>query len=403
MKSIKVMSLFAALLLTLLLAACGGAADPTPTAVAPTEQPTDQPGDEEEDHEAEADEDHADDDHEHEEEEAAHEEDADHDHEHEEDADHEHDEELLALPHPEAVALDGRLLNVVASTSIIGDVVGQVGGEAIQLVSLIQAGQDPHSYEATAQDLTAVANADVIFVNGWDLEEALAHDLEEVAQAGLVVPISAGIVPLDFDDDEHDHDEETDADHDHEEGEEGHHHTVDPHVWWDIDNVKQWVENAEHLLSDLDPANAELYEANAAAYLAELDQLAAYIEAELGQIPAEKRFLITNHESFNYFANKYNFMVLGSVIPSFSALAEPSANDLANLVNEMKEHQVCAIFTEFSLSDSLANTLAGELNSCAEVKVVSLYSDALGEADTAHSSYIEAFRANVDAIVAALR
>ena len=106
----------------------------------------------------------------------------------------------LALPALSAVQLDGRPLRVVATTGIIGDVVGRVGGDAIELTTLMGPGQDPHSYQPAAADLTAAANADVIFINGWDLEEGLVADLASIAQDAVIVPISAGIVPLPFGD-----------------------------------------------------------------------------------------------------------------------------------------------------------------------------------------------------------
>lgn len=302
--------------------------------------------------------------------------------------------EMISLPELEAAKLNGEPLKVVATTSIIGDVVAQVGGEAIELTILVGPGQDPHSYEPGAQELTAVAEAQVIFVNGWDLEEGLVRDLEEIGGGVPLVPISANIAPLSFGEGEHARDK---AEDEHALGE------ADPHVWFSIPNVKQWVENVEHVLSNLDPANAGTYESRAAAYLAELEELEAYVESQLAQIPEEKRFLVTNHDSFGYLARDYGFELIGTLVPAASTLAEPSASDLAGLVREMETHGVCTIFTETTVSDTLAQTVAGELDGCEEVQVLKLYTGAVGTAGSGADSYTGMFRTNVDRIVEGLK
>lgn len=322
----------------------------------------------------------------------------DDEHDHEEDEhEHEAEAEMLMLPALNAAELDGGRLRVVATTSIIGDVVAQVGGNAIDLTVLMKPGQDPHSYQPVARDLTAVANAHVIFVNGWDMEERLAHDMETIGEDALVVPISANIHPLAFAEGE-DAEQEVDA------HEEGHAHSgADPHVWFSIHNVEQWVENVVHVLSDLDPANAAEYESNAAAYLAELAELEEYAETQLGQIPEENRFLVTNHDALGYFAHEYGFTILGTVIPSVSTMSEPSASALTDLIATMKEHNICTIFTENTVNDALAQTVAGELSGCEAVQVLQLYTDAVGPVGSGADSYMGMFRANVEAIVAGLR
>ena len=327
------------------------------------------------------------------------------DHEDEDDQDHDDEDdhaddaevEMLMLPALAALELNGEPLRVVATTSIIGDVVAQVGGDALNLTVLMGPGQDPHSYEPSARDLTAVASAHLIFINGWNLEEGLVDDLANIGEDALVVPISANINPLAFGEDDHEGE-------DHEEGEEREHdHSgADPHVWFSIHNVEQWVENVEHVLSDLDPANAATYEANATAYAEALEELEAYAETQLSTIPAENRFLVTNHASFGYLAAEYDFTVLGNVIPSMSTLAEPSARDLTDLIGEMIEHNVCTIFSETTVNEALAKTVANELSGCSEVQVFKLYTGAIGPEGSGADSYIGMFRANVDAIVAGL-
>ncbi len=293
--------------------------------------------------------------------------------------------EVLALPELKAADFYNAPLQVVATTSIIGDVVAQVGGDAIELTTLMGPGQDPHSYKPAAQDLTAVSKAHIILVNGWDLEEALVHDLEAIGEGTPIVPVSANIEPLEF-------------------GEHKHEHAgADPHTWFSVQNVKQWVDNIEHVLSDLDPANAETYKSNASAYRTELEELQAYAETQLAGIPAGNRFLVTNHDAFGYLAHEYGLQVLGAVIPSLSSLAEPSASDLAELIEDMNETGICTIFSEATVSDKLAQTVAAELDGCDEVQVLQLYSGAVGPTGSGADSYIGMFRSNVDAIVEGLK
>ena len=298
---------------------------------------------------------------------------------------------MLVLPHLHAVDLAaGEKLRVVATTSIIGDIVARIGGDAIELTILMGANVDPHAFQATPAELTPVTNAHVIFINGWDLEERLIHDLENIGEGVPMVPVSANIEPIEFDDDHG-------YDHDH-----GHSHDADPHTWFNPALVKQWVENIEHTLHDLDPANEELYEENAEAYLAELAALIEYIEERIAEIPAEQRKLVTNHDSFGYFAHAYGFEVVGTVIPSVSTVAEPSARELARLVDTMTAEGVCTIFTETVANEQLAQAVAAELGECAQVQVLRLFTGALGGPGSGAETYLDMMRTNIDTIVAGL-
>jgi ABC-type Zn uptake system ZnuABC Zn-binding protein ZnuA len=294
----------------------------------------------------------------------------------------------LSLPEVGPADLEGDRLQVLATTSIIGDVVSQVGGEAIELTVLMKPGQDPHSFEPTVGDLTAAAEADVIFVNGWDLEEGLVADLENVARDVPLVPIAAGIAPLAF------------GGHEEEAGQAQ--HGADPHTWLDPHLVRQWVENAEQMLADLDPAHAGEYAGNASAYQAELEALIAYYDQKVAQIPADRRKLVTNHDSLGYFAQAYDFEVVGTVVPAASTLAEPSASDLAELLKAMEREGVCTLFAETTANEQLAETVATELGNCESVQVVTLYTGALGPAGSEADNYLDMMRANIDAIVSGL-
>ena len=313
---------------------------------------------------------------------------------------------VLNLPPLSAVSLDGRKLQVVATTSIIGDVVQQVGGEAIDLTVLMSAGQDPHSYQPAAGDLTRVATADVVFVNGWDLEESLVDDLRNVAEGVSLVPVSAGIVPLalgegaEHDEAEHDEAEHDEAEHDEAEHEHG---GADPHTWMDPGNVQLWAMNVATALSALDPANAAVYQANAAAYQAQLADLQDEMAKQLAAIPPAGRVLVTNHDALGYLAQRYDLQVLGTVLPAASTLAEPSASELANLVAAMQEAGVCTIFAETTVNDTLAQAVARELAGCDQVQVLTLYTGAIGPAGSGADSYLGMMRANLAALVAGLQ
>lgn len=296
----------------------------------------------------------------------------------------------LDLPPITPATLDGRPLRVVATTSIIGDVVARVGGQAIELTTLMAPGQDPHSYQPGAADLAAAADADVIFVNGWGLEEGLVDDLATIGKRDPI-PVSAGIVPL-LAGAEADHAAE--GDHGHE--------GPDPHVWQDISNVVRWVETIEATLSAADPANAATFAANAAAYRATLVALEEAVRADLAVIPVERRVLVTNHDTFAYFAAAYDFRVLGSVIPAASTLAEPTAANLAELAAAMSEAGVCSLFVETTAGDQLAQTLRRELDGCDAVRVLTLHSDALGPPGSGADSYEGMMRANVATLIEGL-
>jgi len=303
---------------------------------------------------------------------------------------------VLALPELALVELGSAPLQVIATTSIIGDIVAQVGGEAIELTTLMGPGQDPHSYKPTPQEMATVSQADVVFVNGWDLEEALAHDLEQIAEDVPTVPVSAGIEPLTFGE----HGQERQGE-DHTDAQTA--RAADPHVWFSVHNVEQWVENVERVLAALDPANAETYARNAAAYRVKLEDLQAYVHGQLAAIPAERRYLVTNHDSLGYLAHEYDLTVLGTVLPAASTVAEPSASDLAALVNVMQEHGLCTLFAETTISPKLAETVAAELGDCGKVAVLKLYTGAVGPAGSGADSYIGMFRYDVDTIVTGLQ
>lgn len=297
----------------------------------------------------------------------------------------------LVLPALESVPANERPIRVVATTGIIGDVVASVAGDAANVTVLMAANQDPHAYHSTAGDLRLAADAHVVFVNGWRLEESLIDDLTRGASGTPIAPLSAGIEPRLF------------ADGDSGSGENNREYRVDPHVWLAPLNVLQWVNNVESTLISLDPDNAESYAQRADAFRSKLEELDSYYRERIEVITPERRVLVTNHDAFGYFADAYGFEVVGTVIPGDSTLAEPASGDLAALLRRMEESSVCSIFVEQSANQQLAEQLAADLDHCETVQVVPLYSGALGEPGSGAESYLEMMRVNIDAIVEALQ
>lgn len=287
---------------------------------------------------------------------------------------------------------DGATLQVAATTSIIGDIVAQIGGDRITLFTLIGPGVDPHSYTTTPQDLRTLSDVDLIFINGLHLEEGLTDLL---ADAGAPqVPVNAAVELLAAHKAEHGEAEHADEEH----PDEHDHGSNDPHTWQSVANVMQWVTTIEQSLSTVDPTNAEAYHAASEAYQAELTALESEIRAQIETIPPDQRKLVTDHESFNYFAQAYGFTVIGSIIPSLSSLAESSAQDLAALQDQISSEGVPALFVGTTVNANMAEQLANDLG----ITVVPLYSDALSASDGPAATYLDFMRYNVDAMVTAL-
>lgn len=288
---------------------------------------------------------------------------------------------------PEIEQLDDRSgpIKVIATTSIIGDVVFQIGGNNVDLTTLMEPGQDPHSFISSVSDLRNVAESDVIFVGGWGLEEGLIDDLSSVSESPQI-PVSAGIEPRFY----------TSAD----ENADGEMKLInpDPHTWLDPHLVVKWVDNIRITLSELDPANADSYRLNADTYKKQLNQIIDLYNVTVDSIEPSKRKLITNHDSLGYFADAYDFEVIGSLLPSGSTLAEPSARGLAEIVRLMKEASICTIFTENTSNSKLAIAVANELDDCPEVFTADLYTGSLGPEGSGAETYLKMMAKNIEKI-----
>jgi ABC-type Zn uptake system ZnuABC Zn-binding protein ZnuA len=265
---------------------------------------------------------------------------------------------------------------ILTSTTILADITRNIAGDRVRVDSLLPIGSDPHSYQATPQDIAKISESKLIIVNGAKYEQFLTPLLENADGKTTLVEASSGINPR------------TDAQ-----------HGVDPHMWLDPNLVIYYVENIREALTHFDPDGAAVYKSNADAYIAKLKTLDEWIAEHVNQIPAEKRLLVTNHEAFGYFAERYGFKVVGTLIESFSSDASPSAQQLAALIDQIKSSDAPAIFLDASDNTALAQQIAGETG----VKVITdLHLESLTNRAPA-PTYIDMMKYDVIQIVNALK
>lgn len=275
---------------------------------------------------------------------------------------------------------------VVVTTNILGDVVDNVAGETADVVVLMPPGADPHGFGVSAAEAAQMAAADLLIANGLGLEEGLLANVTAAAEGGVpLLTIGEHLDPIPFG---------TAAGAD-----AGH---LDPHIWTDPDRMIVAVELIAEALTPLVAAgDREQLARNTAAYVAELEALTAEIEASVAAIPAGRRNLVTNHDVFGYFAQRFGFEVVGTVLPSGTTLASPSAADLAELVHVIDTAGVPAIFADSSHPDRLAQVLADETDT--HVVVLALYTESLGPPGSGAETYLDMMRTNVAIITEALR
>ncbi|HXH22152.1 MAG TPA: metal ABC transporter substrate-binding protein [Dehalococcoidia bacterium] len=277
---------------------------------------------------------------------------------------------------------NGRL-RVIATTTQIGDFARAVGGDLIDLTVLLKPNQDAHDFSLSPSQTRDIDRADLILRNGLGLDlfvlKAAERDPSRLVVVTRGIPLRDGPDALTSD------------------LEAGGH---DPHVWFSVSNARLMVENIRDAFVRADPANEAAYRENAARYLQELDALDARIRAAVAQVPERCRKLVTNHDTLGYFALLYGFEVIGSVIPSLSSEARPSAADVADIVRKIRDARVPAIFAETSINPSLIRQVGRE----AGVRVVDdLYGDSLGPRGSDGATYISMMEANTKKIVEALK
>ena len=276
---------------------------------------------------------------------------------------------------------------VVATTTIAGDLVRNVGGERVEVDTLVPPGADPHGHEPRPSDAVAISEARLVVKSGGDLDEWLDELIENAGGDAAEVTLLDSVEPIE-------------GGHSHAEAEvpeegEAHDDEIDPHWWQDPRNAILAVEAIRDAVGDADPDNRRAYERNARAYIAELRSLDDEIERCMQRVPPEKRKLVTTHDSLGYFADRYDLEVIGSVIPSLSTQAQPSAKDVDALVEQIEDEGVEAIFPEAAVSQRLERAISRE--SGAEVGG-ELWTDSLGDEGSGAETYLDAMRANANAL-----
>ncbi|MDX3928956.1 MAG: zinc ABC transporter substrate-binding protein AztC [Shinella sp.] len=301
-------------------------------------------------------------------------------------------------------------LDVVASFSIIGDFAKNVGGDRVEVSTLVGADGDAHVYEPRPADAAALEKAGVVLVNGLEFEGFMKRLIETSGTRAAVVEVTKGIEPLKAEEEEHHYDEkagEAGHDHDGEEKEEaghdhaheGHHHhgEFDPHAWQSVANAQIYVKNIADAFCEADQAGCATYTANAEAYLTKLADLETEVKATIDEIPADKRTIITSHDAFGYFEHAYGVKFIAP--EGVSTEAEASAADVAKLIDQVKANKAAAIFLENITNPRLVEQIASETG----LKVGgTLYSDALSGEGGPAATYIDMFRHNVETMKAAI-
>jgi zinc/manganese transport system substrate-binding protein len=272
-------------------------------------------------------------------------------------------------------------IKAVASFSILGDMVKQVGGDRIELTTLVGANGDAHVFEPTPADAKTLAGAQILFVNGLGFEGWMDRLAKSSGFKGNTVVVSTGVKPLAMMEEEDGKEEEI----------------TDPHAWQDLANGKIYVANIRDGLIAVDPEGKETYEANAAKYLDAIAKEDAAVKEALAKLPEARRKIITSHDAFGYFGAAYGLEVIAP--EGVSTEAEASAKDVAKIIRQIKAEHVPAVFMENITDHRLLDQIARETNA----KIGgTLYTDALSPPDGPAPNYLDMFRNNVGALTSAL-
>jgi ABC-type Zn uptake system ZnuABC Zn-binding protein ZnuA len=270
----------------------------------------------------------------------------------------------------------GGELAVVATTTQVADFAGNVGGDRVRVTSLLKPGIDAHDYEPSPADIDAIARADLVVKNGVGLEAWLDDTIESSGYRGPVVDASQGVRLR--------------------QAAGG----ADPHIWQDPGNARLMAANIERGLAGAAPDQAAAFEANLAAYTRQLRALDAEVERQTDSLANRK--VVTNHDAFGYYLDRYRLELVGTVIPSFDSSAELSGRDIRDLVTKIKATGVKAIFSETTLPAKAAETIGREAGVRVVVGDDALYGDALGPPGSDADTYLGMIRHNTATIVSNL-
>ncbi|WP_047522560.1 zinc ABC transporter substrate-binding protein AztC [Microbacterium sp. ZOR0019] len=267
---------------------------------------------------------------------------------------------------------------IVVTTNILGDVVENLTGDAAEVTILMKPNADPHSFEISAQEAARMDGADLLVTNGLGLEEGLQQHIDRTAAAGVPTVVAGDVIdvlPYSSDD-------ANGAD--------------DPHFWTDPARMVDVVDAVEEALAEVDGIDVAQVRSNAETYRGELAGLDEEMSAAFAAIPVERRALVTNHHVFGYLADRFDFRLIGAVIPGGTTLAAPSAADLRDLTDAIDEAGVRTIFAESSQPDRLIQVLASEAD--VQVEVIELFTESLTEPGEGADTYLTMMRANTDRI-----
>ncbi len=270
--------------------------------------------------------------------------------------------------------------NVLATESFLGDIAQNVAGNRIKIDTLLPVTVDPHEYQPKPQDIVRLAQSQVLIVNGLGYEAWLKKTLDGIGGQRLVIVTTAGLAP------------NPDPTGEHPEG--------DPHMWMDPLKAINYVEQIRDGLSQSDPAGKAIYAQNATDYIKKLQALDQWVKDQVSQLPVEKRLLVTNHDALGYFAQAYNFKIIGAVIPSVTTDASPSAQQLASLIDTIRKSGAPAIFLDIGENRNLAEQIASETG--AKV-ITNLYVESTSGPNGPAPTYIDMIKYDVTTIISALK
>lgn len=285
----------------------------------------------------------------------------------------------------EEIESDGPL-NVVATTTMVADLMEVVGGEHVEVSGMMGPGVDPHDYSPSASDVDTLNEADIVAYNGLHLEEMFNDVFANLEQEGAnLIVMADGLSEEDYLADEEDEDLEH-----------------DPHIWF---SVERWIAATEHtadLMAEYDPDNADDYQANAEEYVAELNNLSDYITGRIEEVPETSRYLVTAHDAFQYFGEEFGFEVVG--LQGISTNTEAGTGDISEMADFLVENEISAVFVESSVSPQNIEALieAAQSQGHEVENAGELYSDALGSEEDGTDTYNSMYEANIDTIVDAL-
>ena len=268
-------------------------------------------------------------------------------------------------------------LKILVVETFLADITQNIAGDRLTVDTLLPLGLDPHAFEPTPQDVTRIAEAQVLIINGAGFETWLTKTLENAGGQHTLIEAAARLQSR-----------KPSAAEVLDPG-----HTIDPHFWLDPNNVIQYTQNIRDGLIAVDPAGKTGYTQNAANYISQLKDLDGWIKTKVEQIPPQNRLLVTNHESFGYFADRYGFTIIGTVIPSASTEASPSAKQMVDLIERIKQSAAKAIFLETGANPQIAEQIAQETG----VQVITgMLTHSITEPGGEAPTYIEMMKHNVN-------